>query len=531
MVNNIYLNNKNWHKQTDGKTKVWLKCFANKKKINQIINEIINLDSIINLSKYLKNLDLNFVLIVCKNKELFAATDRIRSFPLLYYINKKNLWLFENYSLIQNKIKNNFDEKQILFFSLSGYSFSDGTIFKDVKQINPGSIIHFSKGIIEKRKYINFYKKKLVKSNNYENELKILNKKIIFKLINYSKNKYIVIPLSAGYDSRFILSGLKAYGHKNVITFSYGREKNREARIAKTLAHKLGVPWYFIPYNNKLIKKTVNTDTHKQYEKYSDNLTSIHFPQDFFAIKHLHDHSIIPKDSVIVNGQSGDFISGNHLPNFDYKNDDIIEKIISYYIFKHCNLWKKYYVKKKSIISELIVEFLKDEINQINKKNIHTIYENLEFENRQCKYVINGQRLYEFFNYDWKLPLWDYSYIDFWGNVPLNKKINQKLYKKVLYDTNWCQVWHDIPLNPKNNFSFEINMIRNICKCFFLFLGKNKWHAFEKKYLNYFMDPLCGFANWDYKNIIKDNRSFRNSLSWQTDSYLKNKNIDWETLI
>ena len=55
------------------------------------------------------------------------------------------------------------------------------------------------------------------------------------------------------------------------------------------------------------------------YEAYADSLTSIHFPQDFTAIKHLHDNNIISKDSVIVNGQSGDFISGNHLPNIDYK--------------------------------------------------------------------------------------------------------------------------------------------------------------------------------------------------------------------
>ena len=64
-----------------------------------------------------------------------------------------------------------------------------------------------------------------------------------------------------------------------------------------------------------------------------------------------------------------------------------------------------------------------------------------------------------------------------------------------------------------------------------LFKGKNAWHYFEKKYLNYFLDPLCGFAQWDYTKIINDKRVFRNSLSWETDKYLKAKNIDWERLI
>ena len=31
--------------------------------------------------------------------------------------------------------------------------------------------------------------------------------------------------------------------------------------------------------------------------------------------------------------------------------------------------------------------------------------------------------------------------------------------------------------------------------------------------------------------IIKDNREFRNSISWETDKYLKLKEIKWENII
>ena len=124
------------------------------------------------------------------------------------------------------------------------------------------------------------------------------------KLIESCKNKQIAIPLSAGYDSRFIISGLKQYGFRNIIAFSYGRKYNREAQIARIIAESLKVPWHYIPYTNKKLKAIRSSKQYKDYEAYADNITSIHFPQDFAAIKHLHDNDLISKDSVIVNGQS-----------------------------------------------------------------------------------------------------------------------------------------------------------------------------------------------------------------------------------
>ena len=129
------------------------------------------------------------------------------------------------------------------------------------------------------------------------------------------------------------------------------------------------------------------------------------------------------------------------------------------------------------------------------------------------------------------MPLWDCLYLDFWNTVPREYKLNQKLYKTTLHNTNWANVWNNIPINPKNSFSFSSTIIRTFFKSFFLFTGKDAWHSFEKKYLNYYIDPLCGYAQWNYKKIIADPRTFRNSLSWQTEEYLKEKNINWEEII
>ena len=530
MCNTFFLNNKHWYKYNLKGINFFYKGFT-PNKIQTFIKKIATMKSIKEAPKYFNYLGENFALIIEKNKEVFAATDRIRSFPLLYYNDNQKIFVFENYQSIKKvDLDKIIDEKQLLFFSLSGYTLDEGTIYKNIYQINQGSAIHFLKGKINKIKY-DKPKSKVIKKKLLESKLNSINEKLILKLIKSSNNKHIIIPLSAGYDSRFVLSGLKKYGYKNIITFSYGRANNREVNIAKTLSSRLNVPWHFIPYTNKKLKKIMYSEEHKKYEVFSDSLTSIHFPQDFFAIKYLNEKDLIPKDSIIVNGQSGDFISGNHLPITDYKKSTTKKKLIMHYIFKHYKLWGHYYIKNEKKLYNLILTYVQLKMNAVNKQNLHKLYEELEFSNRQCKYVINGQRLYEFFNYQWRLPLWDSLYIDFWESAPLEEKLNQKLYKKTLHNSNWCNVWNNIPVNPTNSFSLEISVLRLLFKGIFLFTGKNAWHYFEKKYLNYFIDPLCGYAQWDYTNIINDKRVFRNSLSWQTDKYLKAKNIDWESLI
>jgi len=531
MNHSFFLNNKNWSRYSLDNNNLLYKGF-NKNNINTFLKKIAKIKSLKETPKYFNYLGENFAIILVRNKEVFASTDKIRSFPLLYYYNDKSFFLFEDYQSIKkvdfDKI---IDKRQLLFFSLSGFTFDEGTLYKNIKQINQGTAIHFFKGKLNKIEYYSSPKKIFKRKSLLESKLRDINEKIILKLIKSSDNKHIIIPLSAGYDSRFILSGLKKYGYKNIITFSYGRVRNIDAKIAKALSNALDIPWYFIPYTNKKLKKIINSEEHKSYQAFSDSLTSIYFPQDFMAIKYLSEKNIIPKASIIVNGQSGDYISGNHLPKIDYKKNKTKERLISYYIFKHYKLWGFYYEKNQEKLFNLIHTYLQPKMNNICKQSLHRIYENLEFANRQCKYVINGQRLYEFFDYEWRLPLWDSLYLDFWASVPVEEKLNQKLYKKTLHNLDWCGVWNNIPINPKNSYSYQVMVLRFFLKGFFLFAGKEAWYSFQHQYLNYFIDPLCGYAEWDYNKIIKDKRKYRNSLSFETEKYLRAKNIDWESVI
>ena len=161
--------------------------------------------------------------------------------------------------------------------------------------------------------------------------------------------------------------------------------------------------------------------------------------QGLYAIYQLKKINYIKNNSLIVNGNSGDFISGGHIPivikPFSEKNNlssKDFDKILTYHIEKHYSLWNNLKTQSnvKIIKSKLKLQYEKS-FKYKNRVSAHAILELLEYENRQTKFVVNSQRIYDNFQLKWVLPLWNKSFIKYWENVPLKYKLNQKLYIKI----------------------------------------------------------------------------------------------------
>ena len=99
-------------------------------------------------------------------------------------------------------------------------------------------------------------------------------------------NRQIVIPLSAGNDSRLVASILKYLGAKNVKCYSYGTPGNFEAKIAKVIAQKLCYEWKFIPLTHK-VKKFLCIQRLQNYLDYSETYCSVPNIQSLSTIKYL----------------------------------------------------------------------------------------------------------------------------------------------------------------------------------------------------------------------------------------------------
>ena len=52
----------------------------------------------------------------------------------------------------------------------------------------------------------------------------------------------------------------------------------------------------------------------------------------------------------------------------------------------------------------------------------------MQLTDYQAKFIAHSVRVYEFWGYDWWLPFWDLEMFDFWAGVPLEHRIEQRLY-------------------------------------------------------------------------------------------------------
>ncbi|OUU53220.1 MAG: hypothetical protein CBC25_01100 [Pelagibacteraceae bacterium TMED65] len=478
---------------------------------------------------WLKSVAGHFGIICVFKKVVLAATDRVGSFQVFIAKNASG-WRIGNHAADLAEVAGlcELDGEGLLSLSMSGYVIGKRSVLTNFSVLQAGEAVILNQTKLDRWYYHKFLP---VEPTQFRSEGYWLKKlsdttlKVLDDLKQKANGRQIVIPLSAGLDSRLVLSGLTHLKTDNVLTFSYGHPNNFEAMIAKKIAQKLGVEWHFVPITASSQGDFFKSSLHNDYITYCHDFISTPFEQDLHPVNLLLSSDVIKRDALIVNGNSGDFITGGHIPP-NFLQDDLVgqEKVCQFtqtFMEKHFNLWEnKFSQEDKARVVSLLSASLADE-GLLKDPNIasFTMWERLEFLNRQSKYVISGQRVYDFLELDWALPLWSDEYLKFWAGVPLSLKINQNLYKKMLKKNNWGGVWDTTPTNQRVISPSWIIPLRFAFKLIFFPFGKIAWHKFEKRFFSYWMDLVHNYSVQPYHLTIFRKSLARNAISFHTENY------------
>ena len=483
-------------------------------------------------------LDGNFALVFAGDDWAAAATDRVGSIPLAF-ARDGEVWVIDSEArrLSQALGLTEVEPDALIAIAMAGYTIGRSIFYRGIDALEPGEIVTFSVGDPEPARQQYFvYRPRPSEEAASRKGLLDITRGIFEKMIATLDGRRVVVPLSAGLDSRLVVSALSELGYRNVQCFSYGQPGNHEARAGQRIAAQLGYPWTFIANNPQQQQVTFASSECRAFVAFADTLQAIPFQQDFHAVGELKRSGFAPADAVFVNGQSGDYISGNHIPKsltaLLATTDDrarwsyVFEAVAA----KQLDLWAC--LKTPDNLTRL-EGLLRDELVQLDHRfygssSEFALYEESEFRNRQSKYVVAGQRTYEWFGFEWRLPLWDRDYLEFWATVPLADKANQRLYRETLVEANWGRVWGQEWTFERRIVPAWARLLRLALKAAHAPLGRHRWHRFERRYMEWWTDIVCNYAIAPYRRVMHDSRGHRNAIAWHVERYLLDKgyNID-----
>jgi asparagine synthase (glutamine-hydrolysing) len=435
-----------------------------------------------------------FAVIIVKSNNIYLATDRVRSFPLFYSNTNKEVYISDNVEWLKTELNlSEIPNYKLEEFTLTGYTIGEATLFENIKQVQCGEFVTFNNGnsVNTKRSfyYVHLHGDFIEGSKlEYHSCLEKISDTIFQRLINSVNNRMVVVPLSGGYDSRYIAVMLKKLGYENVVCYTYGRPDSHEVLTSKRVAEQLGYKWIFVKYDSKTWNSILSKKG-KEFFSYSHNYSSLPHIQEFIAIEHLTQNKLIEDNAVIIPGFCGDLLGGSYLiSNSELNKIGLDHFSLSKYIFtKHFNLYDYNGKNSSEFIKNIQMNISSFKIQ--NKDDLISINEQFFTSHKVAKFIVNSLRVYEYFGYEWRMPLWDNELIEYWYKIPNKYRVNNSLYNDFLYTRLFIK--YNIAID-KSQSNKKLRMIKQLL---------------PKKFRDYILYILN-------KYLIKNKRNFNSFIEF-----------------
>ena len=479
-----------------------------------LLKKILRTNKLIDNVKYdLPNFIGTFSIAVVTKDYVLIAADKIRSIPIYYSRNDQVLLISNSAENIINYSVGDISWTSVTDYLISGYVHGDNTLYNNIFCLGAGKFLLLDRnaGSTSEKQYFSYQPDpKYEKEKDYH---RILDEKIdaaIERTITHARGRPILVPLSGGLDSRLVLAKLKQHNYPDLFSFTYGLSGNHEAMMGRWVAEQLDVPWKFIRSKVHDLRNLYKSPERHSYADFADGRQIVPSYAEYEPLLQIVHNNLFPSDSIIVNGQSGDFLFGGHLPS-SWLSECDISLACKYIVDKHCNHWFTQNLKSRkdeieNILEEEIRIFCENDKNPCAEK-IMSFYENWEWRERQPKAAISNQRLYEHLGFDWTLPLWDTDLIDFWQTMPYEYKFGQKLHIEYLKKYNYRNVFA-YGRSPQFAFTGHRAFVVPIAQTLNLVGGKKLKNRFYERmfYYTYFQSQLGFFGRNIYKLTYKDIR-------------------------
>ncbi len=367
-----------------------------------------------------------FALVHISEHGVAAAVDHMRSRPLFYAIQNGELFLGDCARSTRDAAGlDGVDSGSLEELQLTLFVTGERSLVRGLSQLRGGEYLVWKRAspTVQPVEYFQLRHHEVDTVNEPEliEELRAATRACVQRLIGYANGRSIHVPLSAGLDSRLLVAALWEAGYDNVKTFCFGKLQNSEVEISQKVADALGYPWTFVPYGRKEWTESWGDPDRLDYQRYGSQLASAPVYSDWLAVKRMFRDGVADEGGVFTPGHSGDFLAGSHTPKRAFTQSSFRRCDVAGEIYGH-----HYNCSPVEAVSENSRSWWLGHIesqlscgNELDAIGFADEYDRWDWRERQCKYIVNNVRCYEFYGGDWWLPLWDRAFVDFWMKVPL----------------------------------------------------------------------------------------------------------------
>lgn len=364
--------------------------------------------------------------------QMVLVEDPIRSFPLFYSVDGAVVTVSDDALAIAGTGADyaaDYDSR--IEFRHAAYVTGANTLYAGVRQVQAGEWVAFSEaGEVTQ----SFYRKvqysglHLEETSAVDAHFTAALEATMSRFLERANGRQLVIPLSGGLDSRLLSVYLKDVGYENVVNFTYGTGKTREAMISEKVAASLGQKWLFCSYDEEAIRSAWNAPETADFIKFTHAGASLPHIQDWFAVRWLKSEGLIDDDAIFLPGHTivGNMHDEEILEQASVSREQIKDLILHHHYTLQPDNGAVY---KNVRLLENIDSYLDEIAYDGSVLGRLTALEYWNVRERQTKYINNSLRNYEFFGYDWALPMLDREVYLAWGDLHPNITRNRDWYE------------------------------------------------------------------------------------------------------
>jgi asparagine synthase (glutamine-hydrolysing) len=241
----------------------------------------------------------------------------------------------------------------------------------------------------------------------------------------------IVVPLSGGHDSRIVVNYLYKLGFRNVLCYTYGVKDTLQAKISQQVAAALGYEWHFMEYTEDKWHEVQASGEFDRYLDYGFRGVSNPLISDLLPVRELKQRNILKEGDIFMPGHGLDYLAGNDLTEEDFEcttEEDALDLV-----FRNSIRAGEYEHRRSEALWPAASDIYRRSGVDPDQFHLHFFWQEDE-----AKFIVNSNRLYEYFGYDTRIPLLDIRLIRFWLSV--DRRLNIR--RKFLFDLEreWLHV-------------------------------------------------------------------------------------------